>query len=78
MNAGDYLAAYTLMGVFYSLPKVAGFLEFLSKEPGWHEDIPGPAWVVSFVAGLVITAAALVLALTWPVWMITSFRNRGK
>lgn len=78
MSALDYLMLYALMGLGYALPKLAGFLNFLSKEPGWHEDIPGPAWMVSLVAALIITSAALIITVTWPAWMAKSFFSRGK
>jgi hypothetical protein len=78
MNAGDYLAAYTLMGVFYSLPKVVGFLNFLNKDPDWYEDIPGPAWVISFVAGLIVTGVMLAVTVTWPYWLAKNFFSKGE
>jgi hypothetical protein len=76
MNTADYFIAYACMGLAYSLPKAYGFLEFLSREPGWHEEIPGPAWVVSFVAATIIMGGTLTLAATWPFWLVKSFFRR--
>jgi hypothetical protein len=78
MNARDYLLAYIAMGMAYSLPKLFGFLDFLRNDPDWHEEIPGAAWVVSLVASVIITSAALVLAATWPFWMVKNLFSRGK